>query len=59
MVNNIRIVGVEQDSDDGVIVAFSDGTIGAYVVEELLDLRPIRERVGKVAPTKTPNTARL
>ena len=59
MVNNIRIVGVEQDSDDGVIVAFSDGTIGAYVVEELLDLRPIRERVGKVAPTATPNTERI
>ena len=59
MVNNIRIVGVEQDSDDGVIVAFSDGTIGAYVVEELLDLRPIRERVGKVAPTTTPNTERI
>ena len=26
--------------DDGLIVAFSDGTTGAYVVEELLELRP-------------------
>jgi hypothetical protein len=24
-------------------VTFSDGTIGAFVVEELLELRPIRE----------------
>ena len=31
--------------DDGLIVTFSDGTTGAYVVEELLELRPIRERV--------------
>lgn len=30
---------------DGLIVTFSDGTIGGYAVEELLLLRPTRERV--------------
>jgi hypothetical protein len=39
----IRILTVERDGDDGVIVTFSDGTTGAYVVEELLKLRPKRE----------------
>jgi hypothetical protein len=39
----IRILTVQRDGDDGVIVSFSDGTTGAYVVEELLDLRPKRE----------------
>src|ERR1700680_1589479 len=34
---------VERDGDDGVIVTFSDRTTGAYVVEELLKLRPHRE----------------
>jgi hypothetical protein len=41
----IRILITEHDGDDGLIVTFSDGTTGAYVVEELLELRPIRERV--------------
>lgn len=41
----IRILTTEADGDDGLIVTFSDGTTGAYVVEELLELRPIRERV--------------
>ena len=40
----IRILTTEPDGDDGLIVTFSDGTTGAYVVEELLALRPIRER---------------
>jgi len=40
----IRILSTETDGDDGLIVTFSDGTTGAYVVEELLELRPIRER---------------
>ena len=34
----IRILAVERDGDDGLTVTFSDGTTGAYVVEELLDL---------------------
>ncbi len=45
----ITILTTESDGDDGLIVTFSDGTTGAYVVEELLELRPIRER----AKTKT------
>ncbi len=40
----IRMLNAEHDGDDGLIVTFSDGTTGAYVVEELLELRPIRER---------------
>jgi hypothetical protein len=40
MWNNVQILSVEQDGTDGLIVTFSDGTIGAYVVEELLELRP-------------------
>lgn len=45
MADSIRILTTEPDGDDGLIVTFSDGTTGAYVVEELLELRPYRERV--------------
>ena len=45
MATEIRILKVEKDGEDGVIVTFSDGTIGGYVVEELLLLRPVREAV--------------
>ena len=48
----IRILATEPDGDDGLIVTFSDGTTGAYVVEELLELRPIRERVKASKPLK-------
>lgn len=44
MPNSIRILTTERDGDDGLIVTFSDGTTGAYVIEELLELRPFRER---------------
>ena len=40
----IEIVRVELDGKDGVLVTFSDGTTAGYVVEELLELRPIRMR---------------
>jgi len=43
MAKEIKILDVEKDGEDGLIVTFSDGTIGGYVVEELLLLRPIRE----------------
>jgi hypothetical protein len=43
MSNRIEVSGVEKDDGDGLIVTFSDGTIGAYVAEELLELRPLRE----------------
>jgi hypothetical protein len=38
-----RILKIEMDSDDGIIVTFSDKTTAGYVVEELLELRPVRE----------------
>jgi len=41
----IKIQAVELDGKDGLVVTFSDGTTGGYVVEELLELRPVRERV--------------
>jgi hypothetical protein len=34
MADDIRILGVRLDREDGVIVEFSDGTIGGYIVEE-------------------------
>ena len=39
-----QILAVELDGADGIMVTFSDGTTGGYVIEELLDLRPVRER---------------
>jgi hypothetical protein len=42
-----HIVSAEKDGSDGVLVRFSDGTITGYVVEELLRLRPIREKDGE------------
>jgi hypothetical protein len=45
MASDINIIRVEEDGPDGIIVTFSDGTFGAYVVEELLELRPHRETV--------------
>ncbi len=47
--NTVQIVNIEQDGPDGILVTFSDGTIAGYVAEELIELRPVRERV-KVAP---------
>jgi hypothetical protein len=47
MAKAIRILNTEFDGDDGLIVTFSDGTTGAYVVEELVELRPIREQTKK------------
>jgi hypothetical protein len=43
----IRLLAVSLDGDDGVVVAFSDGTTDGYVAEELLELRPFRERSRK------------
>jgi hypothetical protein len=44
MLEAILILTSERDGDDGLIVTFSDGTTGGFVVEELLELRPFRER---------------
>ena len=43
MVDKTRILKVERDGEDGLIVTFSDGTKAGYVVEELIRLRPHRE----------------
>lgn len=43
--NPVQIVSVEQDGPDGILVTFSDGTIAGYVVEELIEMRPVREKV--------------
>jgi hypothetical protein len=56
MGEEIRILKVEMDADDGLIVTFSDGTIGGYVVEELLSLRPHRERVEEPLALDQSNT---
>jgi len=45
MNGEIQILAVELDGHDGLVVTFSDGTTGGYVAEELLELRPVRERV--------------
>ncbi len=45
MAEEIHILKVEKDGEDGLIVTFSDGTKAGYVVEELLLLRPLRETV--------------
>jgi len=49
-----KILTTEPDGNDGLIVTFSDGTTGAYVAEELLALRPFRERVKTKTVAKTP-----
>jgi hypothetical protein len=41
----VRLLAAELDGDDGLVVTFSDGTTDAYVAEELLELRPYRERL--------------
>jgi hypothetical protein len=39
----LRVVEVQKDGTDGILVAFSDGTVAGYVLEELIELRPFRE----------------
>ena len=41
---------------DGVLVTFSDRIIVGYVVEELLDLRPVREKAKQGRTTCLPCT---
>jgi hypothetical protein len=49
-VKAVHIVNLEQDGPDGILVTFSDGTIAGYVAEELIGLRPVREKV-RVSPS--------
>ena len=56
MLRKTTILSVERDGEDGLIVTFSDGTLGAYVAEELLELRPVREQsddLGRQSPAQT------
>ncbi len=39
----LKMLTAELDDGDGLLVTFSDGTTAGYVVEELLELRPVRE----------------
>jgi hypothetical protein len=55
MAEPIRILTVERDGDDGLLVTFSDGTIAGYVTEELLELRPHREPVTLPKPIAPSN----
>jgi hypothetical protein len=50
--NATQIVNIERDGEDGILVTFSDGTIAGYVAEELIELRPVRERLRstRIAP---------
>jgi hypothetical protein len=53
-----QILNVERDGDDGLLVAFADGTIGAYVAEELLELRPSAKKSEARNPGQKPATLR-
>lgn len=44
----VQIVDVERYASEGIVVTFSDGTRAAYVVEELLELRPHREPIRNI-----------
>jgi hypothetical protein len=48
MASQIQILSTEKDGTDGLIVTFTDGTVGAYVAEELLELRPCRGQVSEL-----------
>jgi hypothetical protein len=50
--HTVQIVNIERDGTDGILVTFSDGTIAGYVVEELIELRPARERVTASRPDR-------
>jgi hypothetical protein len=45
MAEQIRMLTVELEDEDGSVVTFSDGTTTGYVIEELLELRPFREPI--------------
>jgi hypothetical protein len=47
MAEQTRILTVELEDGDGLLVTFSDGTTAGYVTEELLELRPFREPTGE------------
>jgi hypothetical protein len=56
MAEKMQILNVERDGEDGLIVTFSDGTTGAYVAEELLELRPFRQQTQTLKNQNLPKT---
>ena len=44
MADLLTIIAVDLEDDYGLIVTFSDGTTARFTVEELVALRPYRER---------------
>ena len=54
MASKIQILSIEKDGEDWMIVTFTDGTVGAYLAEELLELKPWRERVSKLDEQAAP-----
>jgi hypothetical protein len=54
MKDEMHLLAVELDGHDRLLVTFSDGATGRNVVEELLGLRPIRERLKIKKIPKTP-----
>ena len=57
--SGMHILNIERDGRDGLIVTFSDGTYGAYVIEELLELRPCRELAREQGMQKPPPPRKL
>jgi hypothetical protein len=55
MAEKIQIRTTALDGNDGLIVTFSDGTISGYVAEELLKLRPNRERDAQTVQNVPPD----
>jgi hypothetical protein len=39
----VKVIDVQRDGDDGILVTFSDDTIAGYLLQELMALRPYRE----------------
>lgn len=58
MIDETRILKVEMDDGEGLIVTFSDGTTAGYVAEELLYLRPYRETVEESLNSDRPKGSR-
>ena len=54
MAEQMHILKVEMDGEDGVLVTFSDGTYAGYIVEELLAQRPLREHVQVTVASRKP-----
>lgn len=50
MVSPIHILSLDQEGEEGVIVTFSEGTTGGYVIGELLHLRRLGESENERKP---------